>query len=54
MPNTCVVGEFLHFYYLKWRHLVNLLLLKLKRNGLLTLVLTCGALSDLNPVYYAV
>jgi len=46
------------FYYIKWRHLVNLLLLdnatlKLKHNGLLTLILTVAS-NDLNPVNYAV
>jgi len=47
------------FYYIKWRHLVNLLpldnaILKLKHNGLLTSILTCAASYDLNPVDYAV
>ena len=46
------------FYYIKWRHLVNLLpldnaILKLK-HGLLTLILTRAASNDLNPVDYAV
>jgi len=45
--------------YIKWRHLVNLLpldnaVLKLKHYGLLTLILTCAASNDLNPVYSAV
>jgi len=47
------------FYYTKWRHLVNLLqldiaVLKLTHNGLLTLIQTYAASNDLNPVYYAV
>ena len=47
------------FCYIKWRHLMNLLpldnaILKLKHNGLLTLILTYAASNDLNPVYYAV
>jgi len=47
------------FYYIKWRHLVNLLpldnaILKLKHNGLLTLILKWAASSDLSPVDYAV
>jgi len=47
------------FYYIKWRHLVYLLpvdnaILKLKHNGLLTLILTCAASKDLHTVYYAV
>jgi len=45
-------------YYIEWRHLVNRLpldnvILKLKQNGLLTLILTCAASNDLNPVNYA-
>jgi len=51
--------EFTHLCYLKCRHLVNLLppdnaILKLKHNGLLTLILTSAAQNDLNPVDYAV
>ena len=47
------------FYYIKWRHLLNLLVLdnaelKLKHNGLLTLILTCAASDDLNLVDCAV
>jgi len=47
------------FYYIKWRHLVNLLpldnaVLKLKHNGLLTLILTCATANDLNLVDYSV
>jgi len=43
------------FYYKNWHHLVNPLaldnaILKLKHNGLLTLILTCAASSDLNAV----
>jgi len=46
-------------YYIKWRHLVNLIpldnaVLKLKHNGLLTLILTCAAANDLNLMNYDV
>jgi len=45
------------FYYIKWRHPVNLLpldnaILKVKHNGLLTLIPTCTASNDLNPVIW--
>ena len=48
--NACNV-RVCSFYYIKWRHLVNLLpldkaVLKLKHNGLLTLILTCAASND--------
>jgi len=46
-------------YYTEWRHLVNLIpldnaILKLKHNGLLTLILMCATSNYLNPVDYAI
>ena len=51
--------KFCSFYYMKWRHLVNILpldnaVLKFKHNSLLTLILKCAASNDLNTVDYAV
>ena len=51
--------EFCSFYYVKWRHQVNLLpldsaVLKLKHNSLLTLIPTCAASGDLNLVDCAI
>jgi len=51
--------RFCSHYYIKWRHLVNLLpldktILKLKHNGLLALILKCDASTDQNKMDYAV
>jgi len=56
MLNMSIMCEFaqLHRVAPPGQSLTPNAILKLKHNGLLTLILTCAASDDLNPVYYAV